>query len=95
MTRPPDGEAMKGVEEEFEEATTCAAGNSVSFATGTSEEHESLVRTLAGGWRLRRWADGGGRVLERAVDAGRARAWLEQNQHDEALARYFPVPPAE
>ncbi|MGC8473769.1 MAG: hypothetical protein ACP5PW_05090, partial [Candidatus Dormibacteria bacterium] len=42
----------------FPEATTCAAGNEVSFATGTSEEHEALGLTAAGSWVVRRWRDG-------------------------------------
>ncbi|MHB1527458.1 MAG: DUF488 domain-containing protein [Candidatus Dormibacteria bacterium] len=65
----------------FAEATTCAAGNQVSFATGTSEEHEALQR-LAEGWVLWRWSDVAGHdAARRAVDRATARIWLLRNEH--------------
>ncbi len=69
----------------FAEATTCAAGNQVSFATGTSEEHEALQR-VAEGWLLWRWSDGAGQgAARRPVDQVAARLWLLRNEHFEAV----------
>lgn len=94
---PPDtanrrmlAEMESAGEQEFAEATTCGAGNSVSFATGSAEVHEALRLTAQGVWRLRRWSDLSGPAGEDEVSLARAREWLLQNQHDEALDRYFP-----
>jgi len=69
----------------FAEATTCAAGNAVSFATGTSDEHEALQH-VAGTWLLWHWTDLTGAVsTARPVDQATARVWLLRNEHFEAL----------
>jgi len=77
---------------------TCAAGNLVSFATGTSDEHEAL-QTVAGEWVLWSWGDPAG-TSARPVDAATARRWLLRNEHfeaadrleQEAAAKSVPVP---
>ncbi len=63
---------------------TCAAGNSVSFATGSSEEHEALHEN-GGAWTLWHWR-GGGTPWSRVVDLEVARAWLLRNEQFDALA---------
>ena len=75
----------------FPEATTCAAGNEVSFATGTSEEHEALGLTGAGSWVLRRWRDGVAGETLSPLTAARAREWLLRCEHFEAVAEHFPA----
>ena len=63
---------------------TCAAGNSVSFATGSSEHHEALQED-GGTWTLWHWEDGG-EEWHQVVDPESARAWLLRNEHFDALA---------
>jgi uncharacterized protein YeaO (DUF488 family) len=75
----------------FPEATTCAAGNEVSFATGTSEEHEALGLTATGSWVVRRWRDGAAGMTLRPVASEEARAWLLRCQLFEAAAEHFPA----
>ena len=75
----------------FPEATTCAAGNEVSFATGTSEEHEALGLTAAGSWVLRRWRDGVAGETLGPITAAKAREWLLRCEHFEAVAENFPA----
>lgn len=77
----------------YPEATTCAAGNQVSFATGTSEEHESLGRTSSGGWVVRRWHDRVAGERWRSVTAAQARAWLVRCELFEVLEEQFPEAP--
>jgi len=78
----------------YSEATTCWAGNRVSFATGTSDEHEAL-QLRAEGWALWHWDDVGDRQRTcRQVDEGVARTWLLQNEHDE-VADLIAVPQKE
>ena len=74
----------------FPEATTCAAGNEVSFATGTSEEHEAMGLTAAGSWVLRRWRDGVAGETLSPLTAAKAREWLLRCEHFEAVAEHFP-----
>ncbi len=70
----------------FAEATTCAAGNAVSFATGSSDEHEALQH-VAGTWLLWHWSDLVGAASSASpVDEATARVWLLRNDHFEALA---------
>ncbi len=70
----------------FAEATTCAAGNAVSFATGTSDEHEALQH-VAGTWLLWHWSDLDGAASSACpVNQATARVWLLRNDHFGALA---------
>lgn len=69
----------------FPEGTTCAAGNSVSFATGTSEEHEALQES-EGMWVLWHWRDGED-ASSRPVDPVTAREWLVRNEHFDFLSQ--------
>jgi uncharacterized protein YeaO (DUF488 family) len=75
----------------FPEATTCAAGNEVSFATGSSEEHEALGLTAAGNWILRRWGYGRAGEKVRPVTPAEAREWLLRCEHFDALDEHFPA----
>ncbi len=75
----------------FPEATTCAAGNEVSFATGTSEEHEALGLTAAGHWLVRRWRDRGAGEAVRPLAPEEAREWLLRCEHFEAVEEHFPA----
>ncbi len=77
----------------FEEATTCAAGNLVSFATGTSTQHEALGRAPSGGWWLRSWTDGEPETeMWRTVSTQEARDWLLRNEQYEVIESHFPRP---
>ena len=75
----------------FPEATTCAAGNEVSFATGTSEEHEALGLTAAGNWVVRRWRDREAGEKVRPLTSEEAREWLLRCEHFEAVEEHFPA----
>ena len=79
------------VAEWFPEAATCAAGNQVSFATGTSEEHEALGLTAAGSWVVRRWRDDVAGETLRSVTPGEAREWLVRCELFEAVEEHFPA----
>ena len=78
------------VVEWFPEAATCAAGNQVSFATGTSEEHEALGLTAIGSWVVRRWRDGVAGETSRPVTPGEAREWLLRCELFEVVEEHFP-----
>jgi hypothetical protein len=83
----PDLESLATGELEgrwFPEGMTCAAGNLVSFATGSCEQHEAL-QERGGAWTLWHWEDGGERWT-RVVDRQTARAWLLRNEHFDALS---------
>ncbi|MDA8332671.1 MAG: DUF488 family protein [Candidatus Dormibacteraeota bacterium] len=70
----------------FWEATTCGAGNRVSFATGSSECHEAL-QWRSGRWVLFSWSRGAEEeAAYRQVAQDEARAWLLRNEHFDAAA---------
>ena len=77
----------------FDEATTCAAGNRVSFATGTSEEHEAMLRAKDGRWLLWHWSEAGGSAPTcTELQPAPAREWLLRNDHFEAVSEAFGTP---
>ncbi|MHB1501886.1 MAG: hypothetical protein ACYCYK_12100 [Candidatus Dormibacteria bacterium] len=80
-------EADGPAERWFPEGATCAAGNSVSFATGSCEEHEAL-QEKRGTWTMWHWSDRGDRnPWSQVLDPQAARVWLERNERFECLVQ--------
>lgn len=82
--------------DQYHESTRWDGSHLISLATGSQWDHETLWRTAGGRWALQSWSQWQGSYPTwRYVSDDEARAWLTRNEHEEALARYWPAMPDE